>query len=71
MASDEIEVLCRETGLSKAAISNVSDSSDEAKLLFQDISKHIAREKTEKEKLLTNIQNLRRARVNAGEYFVF
>ena len=69
MATDsaEIEILCRETGLSKAAISSVFESNDEAKLLFKDISEYIAREKTEKEKLVTNLQSLRRARVNAGE----
>ncbi len=70
MATDsaEMEILCRETGLSRAAISNLVGSSDEAKLLFKDISEYVAREKSEKEKLTTNIQNLRRARVNAGEF---
>jgi hypothetical protein len=69
MATDsaEMEILCRETGLSNAVISSVLGSSDEAKLLLKDISEYVAREKTEKDKLATNIQNFRRARVNAGE----
>jgi hypothetical protein len=62
-----MEILCRETGLSNDAISRVVASNDDAKLLFKDISEYVAREKTEKEKLITNIQNLRRARVNAGK----
>ena len=64
----EIDILCRETGLSRAALSNVLSSSDEAKFSLKSISEYVAREKTEKEKLTSNIQSLRRARVNAGEY---
>jgi hypothetical protein len=69
MATDsaEMDILCRETGLSNAVISSILGSSDEAKLLLKDISEYVAREKTEKDKLATNIQNFRRARVNAGE----
>ena len=72
MATDtsEMEILYRETGLSKDTISRVVGSSDDAKLLFKDIGEYVARQKTEKEKLLTNIQNLRRARVNAGKLLI-
>ncbi|XP_028412966.1 nucleoprotein TPR-like isoform X2 [Dendronephthya gigantea] len=71
MASDleELEILCRETGLSKAAICNVLNSSESAKSIFKDISEYVSREKAQKEKMINNVQILRRARVNADQQF--
>ena len=73
MASDlaELEILCRETGLSKAAICNVLNSCDNARVILKDISEYVTREKAQKEKLINNVQSLRRARVNAGELRIF
>lgn len=63
------DFISSEIGVPRATVSQCSTSSDDAKVLFEKIRDYLVNQHTIKEKLQSNVTNLRRARVNADQQF--